>query len=116
MGVLGKISGKDLVQFGALAMLSTILLCYVIAVKEGHVEAWLPTISACGDHPPEQYFFRFGILTGALLLVVLALYIYTADFPFSHDTANVSMGVIAGLCLGIVAVCGANEDNLVHTS
>lgn len=51
-----------------------------------------------------------------MLLVVLALYIYTADFPFSHDTANVSMGVIAGLCLGIVAVCGANENDLLHTS
>lgn len=116
MGVLGKISGQNVIHFGALVMLSTILLCYVIAVEEGHVKPWLPTISACGENPPEQYFFRYGILTGALLLVVLALYIYTADFPFSNDTINVSMGVTAGLCLGVVAVCAANENNLVHTS
>lgn len=116
MGVLGKISGKSLILFGALEMLTTILLCYVIAVMEGHVKAWLPTISECGDHPPEQYFFRYGILTGALLLVVLALYIYTADFSFSNNPINVYLGVIAGLSLGVVAVCAANEANVVHTS
>lgn len=116
MGVLGKISGKTLVHFGALVLLGTILLCYVIAVREGHVKAWLPTISACGEHPPEQYFFRYGILTGGLMLVVLALYIYTADFPFSQDSINRDMGVIGGLCLGGVAVCAANEAEVAHTS
>ena len=116
MGVLGKISGKAVVQFGALEMLITILLCYVIAVKEGHVKAWLPTISACGEHPPEEYIFRYGILTGGLLLVVLALYFYTADFAFSHNTTNVQLGVIAGLALGVVAVCPANEAPIPHTS
>ena len=116
MGVLGKISGKTLVHFGAMVMLITILVCYVIAVAEGHVQPWLPTISECGENPPEEFIFRYGILTGALLLVVLALYIYTADFPFSRDALNVEMGIVAGLSLGVVAVCASNENNLVHTS
>lgn len=116
MGVLDKIPGERLVRLGALEMLTTILLCYTIAVEEGHVKAWLPTISACGEHPPEQYFFRYGILTGALLLVVLALYIYSVDFPYSHKSWNVFLGVVGGLCLGVVAVVAANENNLVHTS
>ena len=116
MGVLGKLSTKTLIHFGSLVMLSTILLCYVVAVSEGHVEAWLPTISACGERPPEQFFFRYGILTGALLLVVLALYIYTADFTFSRDPTSLDFGVISGLALGVVAVCAANENNTVHTS
>ena len=114
--VLGDFPGKKLIHFGAVEMLTTILLCYTIAVKEGHVKAWLPTISACGDHPPEQYFFRYGILVGAMLLLILALYIYAADFSFSHNSVNVGLGVTAALCLGVVAVCGANEDDIVHTS
>lgn len=116
MAVLGKLSGKTLIHFGAAEMLGTILICYIIAVLEGHVKPWLPTISACGEHPPEEYIFRYGIVSGALLLVVLAVYIYTADFPFSRDMANVTMGVVGGLALGVVGVCAANEDNLVHTS
>ena len=114
--VLGDIPGLKLIHFAAVWMLSTILLCYAIAVKEGHVPVWLPMISACGDTPPEQYIFRFGILTGALLLVVLALFIYTADFPFSHDSTNVFLGVFGGLCLGVVAICADNEDDAFHTS
>lgn len=116
MAVLGKLSSKTLVHFGAVEMLFTILICYTIAVMEGHVEAWLPTISACGEHPPEEYIFRYGILSGALLLAVLALYVYTVDFPFSRDKINLALGVIAGLALGVVAICAANEDDLVHTS
>ena len=116
MAVLGQLSGKTLIHFGSVEMLFTILLCYTIAVLEGHVKPWLPTISACGDTPPEQFVFRFGILTGSMLLVVLALYVYTADFPFSRDKINLTMGVVAGLSLGVVAICADNEDNLVHTS
>lgn len=116
MAVLGKLPANRLIHFGAVVLMSTIIACYIIAVAEGHVKPWLPTISACGEHPPEEYVFRYGIHTGALLLVVLALYMYTADFPFSHDTLNVGMGVIAGLFLGVVAICAANEDDMLHTS
>ena len=115
MAVLGKIPGKTFVHFGAGVMLVTIFLCYGIAVGEGHVKPWLPTISMCGEQPPEQYFFRFGIHTGAMLLVVLALYVYVADFPFSHDVLNLVMGVVAGLCLGVVSVVASNEANTVHS-
>jgi hypothetical protein len=115
MVVLGKIPAKWLVHFGALVLMGTIIVCYVIAVADGHVVPWLPTISECGENPPEQYVFRYGIHTGALLLVVLAIYIYTADFPFSHDALNVGLGVISGLCLGVVAICASNENNTVHS-
>ena len=115
MGVLGEFPGKKLVHLGAAEMLVTILLCYTVAVKEGHVKAWLPTISACGEHPPENYFFRYGILVGGMLLVVLALFVYSADFPFSRDKTNLTLGVTAGFCLGVVAVVAANEASVVHT-
>ena len=114
MSVLGKLPAKSVIHFGALLLLATILLCYTLAVKEGHVPVWLPTISACGEHPPEWYFFRYGILVGGLLLAILALYIYTADFPFSHNSVNVGLGVTAGLFLGVIAICAANENRTVH--
>ena len=116
MVVLGKIPGKLLIHVGALVLMGTIIICYVIAVADGHVVPWLPTISECGENPPEQYVFRYGIHTGALLLVVLALYIYAVDFPFSHDTLNLVSGVVSGLCLGVVAICASNENNTLHSS
>ena len=114
--VLGDVPVLKLNHFVAASTLFTILLCYTIAVEEGHVPAWLPTISQCGDTPPEMYIFRYGILTGAMGLVVLSLYIYTADFSFSHNPTNVCLGVIAALCLGVVAIVADNENNLIHTS
>ena len=111
---MGNVAVKTVIHFGAGMMMTTILLCYTLAVQEGHVNAWLPTISACGALPIEKYFFRYGLLSGAMLLVVLALYIYTADFPFSKDRLNVTLGVTAGLALGVVAICSYMEDHPVH--
>ena len=114
--LLGQISAFKLIHFTCVWILTVIFVCYAIAVSLGHVPAWLPTISNCGDTPPEQYIFRYGIFVGALMLVVLALYIYGADFPFSKDPINLFLGGFGGLCLGVVAICQDNEDNFVHTS
>lgn len=113
MTVLGSVSARWLIHAGAIEMSFTILLCYALAVSFGHVKAWLPTISACGEHPPEQYPFRFGIMLGAILLEVEAIALYTAK-KTSHLTFV--LGAIAAFCLGVVAVVAANENNIVHTS
>lgn len=104
MRVLGSIKTSIVIAFTALAMLCTLIVCYILAVKGNHVEPWLPTISACSIYPPETFLFRYGILTGALLLAVVSLCIYVGEFPFSHDIFNVTIGVIAALSLGVVAV------------
>ena len=114
MAVLGDVPMKKFIHFGAIVNSCTILVCYTIAVELGHVPAWLPTISACGEHPPEQYIFRYGLLSGGLMLAALSLYIYMADFSFSRSLVNVILGVTAGLCLGVIAICAANEDRNVH--
>ena len=113
MKVLGKFTAKGLIHFGAVEMTFVILLCYALAVANHHVKPWLPTISACGEHPPEQYPFRFGIMVGAMLLFVEAISLHAANI-----TSNITyvLGVIGSLCLGIVAVVAANENNTVHTS
>lgn len=104
MRVLGSIKTSIMIGLTAVAMLFTIIVCYIIAVKLGHVEPWLPTISACSIYPPETFIFRYGILTGALLLAVVSLCIYVAEFSFSNDIVNVTIGVIAALALGVAAV------------
>jgi hypothetical protein len=112
MKILDKLTARTLVHFGAIEMTFTILLCYGLAVANHHVKPWLPTISACGDHPPEQYPFRFGIMTGAMLLLVEAVSLRAAKMS---SMITYVMGVVASLCLGVVAVVASNEDKIVHS-
>ena len=81
MVALGKVSFKTLLYAGALEMTAVILVCYGLAIKEGHVKPFLPTISDCGDRPPEVYIFRLGIVVGSTLLAVGSLAIYSSDKP-----------------------------------
>lgn len=113
MKIVGKLTARTLVYFGAVEMTFVILLCYALAVSHHHVKPWLPTISACGEHPPEQYPFRFGIMIGAMMLFVEAIALYAASITSSVTHI---LGMIASLCLGVVAVVAANEDDAVHTS
>lgn len=113
MKIVGKLTARTLIYFGAAEMTFTILLCYVLAVTHHHVKPWLPTISACGEHPPEQYPFRFGIMIGATMLFVEAVALNAAKI--SSSTTYI-LGVVASVCLGVVAVVAANEDDTVHTS
>lgn len=112
MKILEKFTARALIHFGAIEMTFTILLCYALAVANHHVKPWLPTISACGEHPPEQYPFRFGIMIGAMLLFVEAISLNAAKIS---STLTYVMGVVAALCLGVVAVVASNEDNTVHS-
>ena len=112
MKILEKFTARTLIHFGAIEMTFTILLCYGLAVVNHHVKPWLPTISACGEHPPEQYPFRFGIMIGAMLLLVEATALNAAKMSSS---VTYVMGVVAALCLGVVAVVASNEDHIVHS-
>ncbi len=112
MKILGKFTARTLIHFGAIEMSFTILLCYALAVANHHVKPWLPTISDCGEHPPEQYPFRFGIMVGAMLLLIEAISLHAAKMSSS---LTYILGVVASLCLGVVAVVASNEDNTVHS-
>jgi len=68
-GVLWHIKARFLSILASTFSLATIFGCYLIAVGQGHVPAWLPMISDCAVYPPESYFFRIGIILGAGLLV-----------------------------------------------
>ena len=53
MMVLGRLPMSAFIHAGAVEMTVVVLLCYSIAVREGHMKAWLPAISSCGKLPPE---------------------------------------------------------------
>lgn len=109
--LLGKFNFRIVLFSGIIEVLFTILFCYILAVTLKHKPLWLPTISECGEMPPEKYFFRWGILVGGLLLVVEAVVLHTAKR--SSDWVFV-LGVIAGLGLTGVAAVASNEDLPLH--
>ena len=51
-------------------------------------------------------------MIGAMLLFVEAISLHAAKMS---STVTYVMGVIASLCLGVVAVVASNEDNIVHS-
>ena len=101
MKIVGKISSKKFVSVGTSGIIFTIILCYSLAVGLQHRKPWLPTISQCGDEPPEKYFFRWGMMMGAVVLVVHAVILNVAQWT---SKATFYLGLVAGLCLSGVAV------------
>ena len=112
MKIIGKASARMLIHLGAVEMMATIFTCYALAVKEGHVKPWLPTISACGEHPPEEFIFRYGIVAGAILLMVEAIALYGAGIS---SKLIMVLGLVGYFCLGVVGVVSAREVDTVHT-
>ena len=115
MVALGKVAFKTLLLAGALEMTAVIFLCYGLAIKEGHEKPFLPTISACGDRPPEVYIFRLGVAVGSVLIAVASLAIYSSDKPYSGSVVNLIVGLVAAFGLGVVAVVSDREVDSVHT-
>ncbi len=113
MKIIGKISAKRFVSTGITGVVLTILFCYSLAVGLHHRKPWLPTISECGDKPPEQYFFRWGMMMGAVVLIVHSVLLDIAQWS---SKVTFYLGLVAGLCLSGVSVVGDNEDNTVHSS
>ena len=116
MVMLGKVPFRVLIYLGAIEVTSVIFICYGLAVSEGHVKPWLPTISACGEYPPENYVFRYGLVVCAVLLGVEAVSLYATTKPFGGSKLCLGLGTVAAFCLGVVGVVSSHENELVHTS
>ena len=106
--ILGKLPFRILLTAGSLLLIAVVLTCYGLAVSEGHVPAWLPSISSCGDKPPEKFIFTYGMLAVAALLFLESVCIYGADKPFSGSLPILLTSSVATFFLGIVgSVCSA---------
>ena len=109
--LLGRFNFRIVLYSGIIEVLITILVCYALAVSLGHKPVWLPTISECGEEAPEKHIFRWGIMTGGLLLVTEAVVLWVAKRASNHVFG---LGAIAGLLLTGVACVASNEDLPVH--
>ena len=116
MWILAKESLRYWVVQGATIVLSTIFVCYGIAVSLGHVPAWLPMISDCAVLPPEKYIFRLGIVIGSVFLAMDSILIYNADKSYSHSKLSLLLGMVGVVGTSIVGVVNEKEDIGVHSS
>ena len=116
MLVIAKERLRAWIVQGASIILTTIFVCYGVAVYLGHVPAWLPMISDCAVLPPEKYIFRLGIVTGAIFLAIEAKLIYHADSSFTYSKSGLILGIIASIGLAIVGVVNEKENNSIHSS
>ena len=95
-------------------MTIVIVTCYILAVTYGHVPELLPYICECGALPPENYVYRMGMVTSAVLLILSCLLVYWAD----EDWAYAGYALLAGLSsvpgLTVASVLSYKEDINVH--
>ena len=114
MKILASLPAKTIIHAGVIEILSTILLCYVLAVVNGHVPVWLPMISDCAVYAPEKYPFRLGIVVGACLIAVQVVTTYYANRDLKFAKALLVLGVVGSAGLGVVGVVNEVEDDNVH--
>lgn len=115
MKILATLPASILVHVGVIETLSTVLLCYALAVSYGHVPIWLPMISDCAIEAPEKYPFRLGIIIGGFLLAVQAVITYNANKSSQLATTRFALALIASAGLAVVGAVNSKEDNTVHS-
>ena len=113
MTTLGSLKASFVFHFTSTVGLCTVVLCYTLAVSFKHVKPWLPMFSDCAVMSPEMFPFRFGVLTTAMLMGCESVVIFLAAAPRSRSA--LWLGVLASLCLGVVAVVNMKEAPKVHS-
>ena len=114
MATIGSIPAPIVAYVGGLGALTTILLCYVLAVSFKHVPAWLPMISDCAVYAPEKYPFRAGIVITAAAFAVQTVVVYNAERSFSKSKVALALGLLSAICLTVIGVVNEDEWNTVH--
>ena len=114
MVVLSRIAIRSLLRLGSLLIVAVILTCYGLAVSEGHVPAWLPTISDCGDKPPEKFIFTYGMTVVAALLFLESFLMYGGDKPYSGSLLILVTSSVAAFFLGMIGCVCSTCDSPIH--
>lgn len=116
-----KIPAIDLPLWAAVVPLGTVIICYLVAVDQGHVPACIPNFSGCtsvsstGRMPPESLIFRAGMLPTALVLVLFWQRCATFLALGGQSGARLQMlrvfGAIAAISLVTYSVTLGFEDD-----
>mmetsp|Transcript_5006 Transcript_5006/g.5440 ORF Transcript_5006/g.5440 Transcript_5006/m.5440 type:complete len:238 (+) Transcript_5006:96-809(+) len=123
MQVVSQIKAKYIAILGPTAATFCILLCYGIAIYQGHVKPWLPMISWCYEIAPGSYISRFFMISSAVLLninsvLVLSLLNSRAMFGGARVTDRYAYYMVTLGCigLGMVGSISDKENNPVHSA
>ena len=97
-------------------IIGTVLLtCYGLAVYLDHVPIWIPFISECAVHPPEQFIFTLGLVPGGMMLWVACLIVYFTDQGWSLSKVALVIGTISSIGLIVTATISMREHLVMHT-
>lgn len=87
----------------------TFLVTYMVAVANGHVYPYFPTISDTGGYKPEQNIFSLFLSISSFLgfVTIIVRYIHFRFVTRGLDQNRISFINILGLVFGIIATVGA---------
>lgn len=122
------LSAQRVFRYCVYIWVSTILICYTIAVSLGHVPLWLPMISDCAITAPEKYIFRLGFISGANYMFISSLlyFIYfkshverdkqenKSSAMFVPPIVSLILAFVASLAVAVVGAVNEREDMNVH--
>ena len=117
---VGGFSASLLSYMSSIVSGSVILICYLIAVYNGHVHPWLPMISSCGVKSPEKYIFTIGLTISSMLLFLNSLlfyfYLNTKSLDGRKDTDKLALlfSFISSIGLMVLATANAVDDTSIH--
>jgi len=125
MELLFDVNAKTITKLATIGALGTIFLCYFIAVSQGHVPVWIPMISDCAVYPPESYFFRGGMISSAVLLNIVTIFMlcyrkipsFNKEPSTSYSTFDevaYAFATIASIGLAIVGSVNEVENGSIH--
>ena len=122
MKVLNTYSFVGSINYAVFVPVSTIIVCYLLAVLLGHVESWwLPMVSDCGVYFPEKWIFHIGLIVSSVLIHSAAKVV--RDFISSNNPEAISSKLentavaLNFIACGGLAGCASvtvKEDNNIH--
>jgi len=117
---LGMFGACVFVYLSSLFTICVILLCYIIAVYNGHVPLFLPMISDCGVYAPERYIFTIGLVLAAVFLFINSMFLYfflsTITLGGRRDSDRVALvfSFISAAALSLLAAANELDGPEVH--
>lgn len=115
--ILGNLKSSLDIKYLSITIPLTIIICYIIAVSNGHVKPWLPYISDCAVKYPEAYIFRSGMTLASFFITLNYFEYYLFINKYNKSAMSFItfiIGTIGNIGLGGVAVVNEKENHDLH--